>query len=121
MACFIFKQTTIYSLRLFFVIQVAKDLSETYHNIVGDVLLSSGVVAYLGAFTMEFRQVCTDRASRVLGESKKVSTIICVLTILKDKSGVDNIIVKKQLYQLLKTSCEFFPGFHASDFHKFDD
>lgn len=37
--------------------QTSEELSETYHNIVGDVLLSAGVVAYLGAFTMEFRQV----------------------------------------------------------------
>ncbi|WAQ96862.1 DYH3-like protein [Mya arenaria] len=33
----------------------AKTLGEKYHNITGDVLLSSGVVAYLGAFTVEFR------------------------------------------------------------------
>ena len=30
---------------------------------------------------------------------------------LKDKSGVDKIIVKKQSYQLLNTSREFFPSF----------
>ena len=40
---------------------------------------------------------------------------------LKDKSGVDEIIVKKQPYQLLNTSREFFPSFHASNFHKLDD
>ncbi|KAH9505438.1 Dynein heavy chain 3, axonemal, partial [Bulinus truncatus] len=33
-------------------------LSETYDNIVGDVLLSAGVVAYLGAFILDFRQSC---------------------------------------------------------------
>ena len=37
--------------------KVLEELGETFHNIVGDVLLSAGVVAYLGAFTMEFRQV----------------------------------------------------------------
>ena len=37
---------------------------------------------------------------------------------LKDKSGVDEIIVKKQPYQLLSTSREFFPSFNASNFHK---
>ena len=37
---------------------------------------------------------------------------------LKDKSGVDKIIVKKQPYQLLSTSREFFPSFDASNFHK---
>ena len=36
---------------------------------------------------------------------------------LKDKSGVDKIIVKKQLYQLLNTKSEFFASFDASNFH----
>ena len=37
--------------------QAAKDLGGQYDNLVGDVLLSSAVVAYLGAFTAAFRQV----------------------------------------------------------------
>ena len=37
---------------------------------------------------------------------------------LKDKSGVDKIIVKKQPYQLLNTNREFFPRSDASNFHK---
>ena len=37
---------------------------------------------------------------------------------LKDKSGIDKIIVKKQPYQLLNTRREFFPSFDASNFHK---
>ena len=37
---------------------------------------------------------------------------------LKDKSGVDKIIVKKQRYQLLNTNREFFPSFYTSNFHK---
>ena len=36
---------------------------------------------------------------------------------LKDKSGVDKIIFKKQPYQLLNTSREFFPSFDAFNFH----
>ena len=32
-------------------------LGNDYFNITGDVLLSSAVVAYLGAFTINFRQV----------------------------------------------------------------
>eukprot|EP00795_Rhopilema_esculentum_P000293 gene293-9945_t len=39
-------------------VMVSRELSETHNNIVGDVLLSAGVVAYLGAFTTEFRQEC---------------------------------------------------------------
>ena len=33
-------------------------LSATYDNIIGDVLLSASVVAYLGPFTLDYRQVC---------------------------------------------------------------
>ena len=35
--------------------QAAQDLGDRYINITGDVLISSGVVAYLGAFTVDFR------------------------------------------------------------------
>ena len=42
-------------MRFFF--QVAQELGETFNNIVGDVLLSAGIVAYLGPFTAVFRQV----------------------------------------------------------------
>lgn len=35
----------------------ARALSDKYVNITGDVLLSAAVVAYLGAFTVNFRQV----------------------------------------------------------------
>ena len=34
----------------------AKMLGERYFTLTGDVLISSGVVAYLGAFTMQFRE-----------------------------------------------------------------
>ena len=37
--------------------------------------------------------------------------------LLKDKSGVHKIIVRKQLYQLLNTNREFFASFDASSFH----
>nr|KAG5713480.1 hypothetical protein BaRGS_025028 [Batillaria attramentaria] len=36
--------------------EAARQLGEKYINILGDVLLSSGMVAYLGAFTVDFRQ-----------------------------------------------------------------
>ncbi len=36
----------------------AIELGHKYINITGDVLLSSAVVAYLGAFTVDFRNVC---------------------------------------------------------------
>lgn len=37
--------------------QMAESLGHLYINITGDVLLSAGVVAYMGAFTVDFRQV----------------------------------------------------------------
>ena len=39
-------------------------------------------------------------------------------TNLKDKSGVDKIIIKKQPYRLLNTSRDFLPSCDASNFHK---
>jgi len=35
----------------------AKKLQESYTNVVGNVLISSGVIAYLGVFTIQYRQV----------------------------------------------------------------
>ncbi|VTJ64642.1 Hypothetical predicted protein, partial [Marmota monax] len=40
--------------------QAADDLQITYENLTGDVLVSAGVIAYLGAFTSGFRQTCTE-------------------------------------------------------------
>ncbi|CAI6363283.1 unnamed protein product [Macrosiphum euphorbiae] len=40
--------------------QTALDLTLTLDNVIGDVLLSAGVVAYLGAFTVDFRNVLID-------------------------------------------------------------
>jgi len=37
--------------------QAALELQSTLDNAIGDVLLSAGVVAYLGAFTVDFRNV----------------------------------------------------------------
>ncbi|XP_037539995.1 dynein heavy chain 12, axonemal [Nematolebias whitei] len=39
--------------------KAADDLQNTYDNLTGDVLISAGVIAYLGAFTAGFRQSCT--------------------------------------------------------------
>ena len=46
---------------------------------------------------------------------------LTVKSFLKDKSRVENILVKKQPYQLLNTSREFFPSFRALNIHKFDN
>ncbi|XP_077865268.1 dynein axonemal heavy chain 12 [Saccoglossus kowalevskii] len=44
-------------------IQAAADLQHTYDNLMGDVLISSGVIAYLGAFTSGYRSICTSEWS----------------------------------------------------------
>ncbi|XP_015684112.1 dynein heavy chain 7, axonemal-like [Protobothrops mucrosquamatus] len=43
----------------------ADDLQNIYDNLTGDVLVSAGVIAYLGAFTAGFRQECTKEWSKL--------------------------------------------------------
>lgn len=52
--------------------KAADDLQNTYDNLTGDVLISAGVIAYLGAFTAGFRQDCT-----------KSWTKLCQVTVLR--------------------------------------
>ena len=47
------------------------------------------------------------------------STSSCLL--LKEKSGVDKIIVEKQPYQLLNTNLEFIPSFDSTNFQRLVD
>ncbi|KAK3519072.1 hypothetical protein QTP70_016355, partial [Hemibagrus guttatus] len=51
--------------------KAADDLQNTYDNLTGDVLISAGVIAYLGAFTAGFRQDCTKDWTK-LCKSKKI-------------------------------------------------
>ncbi len=37
----------------------AANLQGVYDNLLGDVLISAGVIAYLGPFTLAFREECT--------------------------------------------------------------
>uniref|UniRef100_A0A670IHN2 Dynein axonemal heavy chain 12 n=1 Tax=Podarcis muralis TaxID=64176 RepID=A0A670IHN2_PODMU len=46
----------------------ANDLQNTYDNLTGDVLISAGVIAYLGAFTSGFRQECAKDWSKLCKE-----------------------------------------------------
>ena len=39
--------------------QAAIDLQVVYENLLGDVLVSAGVIAYLGPYTSAFREKCT--------------------------------------------------------------
>ena len=66
--------------------EAARLLSNKYINILGDVLLSSGVVAYLGAFTVDYRQagflcvaLCVCRLLSVLSQwttDRQVSSVL---------------------------------------------
>ena len=38
--------------------EAADDLQTSYNNLTGDILISSGVIAYLGAFTSSYRNEC---------------------------------------------------------------
>uniref|UniRef100_A0A8C2FTF9 Dynein, axonemal, heavy chain 12 n=1 Tax=Cyprinus carpio TaxID=7962 RepID=A0A8C2FTF9_CYPCA len=51
--------------------KAANDLQCTYDNLTGDVLISAGVIAYLGAFTASFRHDCTKMWAK-LCKSKKI-------------------------------------------------
>ena len=46
--------------------EAARVLGEKYDRITGDVLLSSGVVAYLGPFTVDFRNVSSHLALLII-------------------------------------------------------
>ncbi|XP_045146064.1 dynein axonemal heavy chain 12 [Echinops telfairi] len=50
--------------------QAADDLQTIYENLTGDILVSAGVIAYLGAFTSGFRQSCTQSWSLLCKEKK---------------------------------------------------
>ncbi|XP_072275027.1 dynein axonemal heavy chain 3 [Pyxicephalus adspersus] len=51
--------------------EAARLLGQKYINLTGDVLLSSGTVAYLGAFTVDYRQKCQSQW-HILCKEKKV-------------------------------------------------
>lgn len=38
--------------------EAAKNLQVVYDNLLGDILISAGVIAYLGPFTLAFRDQC---------------------------------------------------------------
>ena len=57
--CFFYFSCTLH-VYMFLLFQNVDDLTETYDNIVGDVLLSASVVAYLGPFILDYRQVCAN-------------------------------------------------------------
>uniref|UniRef100_A0A8C2TNL6 Dynein axonemal heavy chain 12 n=1 Tax=Coturnix japonica TaxID=93934 RepID=A0A8C2TNL6_COTJA len=61
----------------------AIELQDVYDNLTGDVLISAGVIAYLGAFTAGFRQECTKDWSRIC----KVRILSLILRVYVFLSG----------------------------------
>ncbi|XP_062872057.1 dynein axonemal heavy chain 12 [Trichomycterus rosablanca] len=55
--------------------KAADELQDTYDNLIGDVLISAGVIAYLGAFTAGFRQDCTKEWTK-LCKSRKIPSSV---------------------------------------------
>ncbi|KAM4676017.1 dynein axonemal heavy chain 3-like [Discoglossus pictus] len=88
---------------------IALQLEDTYQNIVGDLLLSAAVVAYLGSFTPEFRQdilkewfyMCKDKHIPVTDGFALSSTLGYPVKIMewqlhglpKDSFSVENAII----------------------------
>uniref|UniRef100_A0A672VCY4 Dynein axonemal heavy chain 12 n=1 Tax=Strigops habroptila TaxID=2489341 RepID=A0A672VCY4_STRHB len=68
----------------------ANDLQDVYDNLTGDVLISAGVIAYLGAFTAGFRQECTRDWSKLC----KVRNIPCSETFSLSKTLGDPIKIR---------------------------
>jgi dynein heavy chain len=52
--------------------ELSAELQKTYDNVTGDIMLSAGVIAYLGAFTVQYRNQSVDAWSKVLA-SKNIT------------------------------------------------
>ncbi|RXG59106.1 hypothetical protein Avbf_01107 [Armadillidium vulgare] len=48
--------------------EAAHELSEQLEHIVGDVMVSAALIAYLGPFTVEIRKVCLEKWTRLCTE-----------------------------------------------------
>ena len=72
-------------------LQNVENLSFSYHNIVGDVLLSASMVAYLGSFTMDYRKVTTF-----------ISIKHNILIVIDDKSNITTPLYNAIIFQNTK-------------------
>ena len=88
--------------------KAASDLGQLYTNLTGDVLISAGLVAYLGAFTSAFRQVWHNQMQELVcmyctggtcGGSVIVSCTSCFILYMGNMCWGSNC----RLYQLLHT------------------
>ena len=89
--------------------ELSKELGVLYENVTGDVMLSSGVIAYLGAFTAQYREnaisawsellrakaiTCSDtfRLSDTLGDQVQIREWI-INKLPNDSISIDNAIM----------------------------
>ena len=65
--------------------QTVSQLTADFVNLAGDVVISSGTISYLGAFTSEFRESCLETWRATLAEYKVPHTAACsVISTLAD-------------------------------------
>uniref|UniRef100_A0A671S7I2 AAA+ ATPase domain-containing protein n=1 Tax=Sinocyclocheilus anshuiensis TaxID=1608454 RepID=A0A671S7I2_9TELE len=81
--------------------ETAYNLGELYNNLTGDILISAAIVAYLGAFTSSFRQVCQLIKQSIspnmslmnsLGEPVKIRSWT-IAGLPSDSFSIDNAII----------------------------
>jgi dynein heavy chain len=71
--------------------QAVKQLASSYTNVTGDVMLSAGIIAYLGAFTTKYRESCISVWADMLTEVN----IPCSASSSKDGSNEKEEMNKK--------------------------
>ena len=65
--------------------KAAKDLKDQYDNLTGDILISSGVIAYLGAFTQGYRaEIVSKWIKQIQGVNINCNSEFCLSDILGD-------------------------------------
>lgn len=65
--------------------QAAEALQQLFYNLTGDVLISSGVIAYLGAFTAGFRRRCCEEWTKM-----------CTVSLTEINDGI-GVCLKKEV------------------------
>ena len=81
----------------------AKTLQETYDNLTGDVLISSGVIAYLGAFTSAYRDDCIKDWSRN-----------CQVGSMSNQINKQVLYILYYIYHILHTAQRLLSSLHLS-------
>ena len=90
--------------------KAARELGQLYNNLTGDVLISAGLVAYLGAFTSSFRQVSVYMhtymhiAHSLLALYVRLYIQVCINALVVSSERIKDEVVFMYLFTLV-----FFP------------